>query len=131
MSGGTWRKGQSGCSGRGWGRAFHTLTPQVAYEVLQHHLAVGLDVWAVHVRVEEDDGEGQDEDGVRVLELANQRWVTHTVPLTVWRTGDKDHNSRKGFNTTVQTLYILGLSFDTVLHNTTAFIYMHGQDWKP
>lgn len=35
-----------------------SLTPQIANEVFQHHLAVGFDVGAVHVCVEEDDGEG-------------------------------------------------------------------------
>ena len=57
-------------------------TSQVLDEVLQLHLPLRLHVGAVHVRVEEDDGEGQDEDGVRVLELPDQRGITHTVPLT-------------------------------------------------
>lgn len=60
-----------------------TLTSQVPDEVLQHHLPVGFDVGAVHVRVEEDDREGQDENGVRVMELLDHVRVTHTVPLAV------------------------------------------------
>lgn len=59
-----------------------SLTPQIANEVFQHHLAVGFDVGAVHVCVEEDDGKSQDEDSVRILELAHQYRVTHTIPLT-------------------------------------------------
>lgn len=57
------------------------LTSEVLDEVLQLHFALGLDVGAVHVRVEQDDGKGQDEDGVWVPELAHEGWVTHTVPL--------------------------------------------------
>ena len=57
------------------------LTSQVLDEVLQLHLPLRLDVGAVHIRIEEDDGKGQDEDGVWVLELPNQHRVTHTVPL--------------------------------------------------
>lgn len=58
-----------------------TLTSQIANEVLQHHLPVRLDVGAVHVRIEEDDCKGQDEDGVRVVKLLDHIWVTHAVPL--------------------------------------------------
>ena len=61
-------------------------TSQVSDEVLQHHLAVGLDVGAVHVGVEEDDGEGQDEDGVRVVELPHHLGVAHAVALAVGET---------------------------------------------
>lgn len=57
------------------------LTSQIAYEVLQQHLAVWLDVGAVHVSVEKDDGKGQDEDGVRVMKLLHHIRVAHTVPL--------------------------------------------------
>lgn len=60
----------------------HPLTSQVLDEVLQLHLPLGLDVGAVHVRVQEDDGERQDEDGVWILELPDQHWVAYTVPLT-------------------------------------------------
>lgn len=56
-------------------------TSQVPDKVLQHHLAVGLDVGAVHVGVEQDDGEGQDEDGVRVVELLHHFGVAHAVAL--------------------------------------------------
>jgi len=62
------------------------LTSEVLDEVLQLHLALGLDAGAVHVGVEEDDGEGQDEDGVRVAELAQQGRVTHAVALAAGRT---------------------------------------------
>lgn len=61
------------------------LTPKVLDEVLKLHLPLGLDIWAVHVRIEEDDGEGQDENGVGILELADQHRVTNTVPLTAQR----------------------------------------------
>ena len=61
------------------------LTSQVLDEVLELHLALGLDAGAVHVGVEEDDGEGQDEDGVRVAELAQQGRVTHAVALAAGR----------------------------------------------
>lgn len=57
------------------------LTSQIANEVLQHHLPVRLDVGAVHVRVEEDDRKGQDEDGVWVVKLLDHIWITHAVPL--------------------------------------------------
>ena len=61
------------------------LTPQVLDEVLKLHLPLRLNVGAVHVRIEEDDGEGQDEDGVWILELPDQHRVTNTVPLTAER----------------------------------------------
>lgn len=57
------------------------LTSQVLDEVLQLHLALRLDVGAVHVRVEQDDGEGQDEDGVGVPELPNDPGVADAVAL--------------------------------------------------
>ena len=57
------------------------LTTEVLDEVLQLHLALGLDVGAVHVGVEQDDGEGQDEDGVGVPELPHHPGVADTVPL--------------------------------------------------
>lgn len=62
------------------------LTSQIANEVLQQHLSVGLDVGTVHVGVEQNDGKGQDEDGVRVVELLHHIGVAHAVTLTVgWR----------------------------------------------
>lgn len=67
------------------------LTPQVLDEVLELHLPLRLHVGAVHVRVEEDDGESQDEDGVRVLELPDQHRVTDTVPLT----GERGRESKR------------------------------------
>lgn len=67
-------------------------TSQVPDKVFQHHLPVGLDVGAVHVGVEQDNGEGQDEDGVRVVELLHHLGVAHAVALagagdTVWVSG--------------------------------------------
>lgn len=59
-----------------------SLTSEVAYEVLQQHLAVGLDVGTVHVGVEQNDGKGQDEDGVWVMKLLHHVGVAHAVPLT-------------------------------------------------
>lgn len=59
-----------------------SLTSEIAYEVLQQHLAVGLDVGTVHVGVEQNDGEGQDEDGVWVMKLLHHVWVAHAVALT-------------------------------------------------
>lgn len=67
-----------------------SLTSEVLDEVLQLHLSLWLDVGAVHVCVEEDDGEGQDEDGVRVPELSHYRGVTDTVALAGIQ------NNRKG-----------------------------------
>lgn len=58
------------------------LTPQVLDEVIKFHLPLRLDAGAVHVGVQKDDGKGQDEDGVRVPELAHQRSIAHTVTLT-------------------------------------------------
>ncbi len=42
-----------------------------------------LDVGTVHVSVEQNDGEGQDEDGVRIVKLLHHVRVTHAVALTV------------------------------------------------
>lgn len=58
------------------------VTSQVLNEVIQLHLPVWFDTWAIHICVEEDDGKSQDEDSVRVLELSHQCRVTHTIPLT-------------------------------------------------
>lgn len=57
------------------------LTSEVFHKVLQFHLALRLHVGTVHVGIEEDDGEGQDKDGVWVSELAHHYWVADTVPL--------------------------------------------------
>lgn len=57
------------------------VTSQVFDEVLQLHLPLGFDVGAVHVSVEEDDGERQDEDGVRIPELPHHRGVADAVAL--------------------------------------------------
>lgn len=42
-----------------------------------------FDVGGVHVGVEEDYSEGQNENGVRVVKLLNDVRITHAVPLTV------------------------------------------------
>lgn len=60
-------------------------TSQVPDKVFQHHLPVGLDVGAVHVGVEQDNGEGQDEDGVRVPELPHHPGVADAVALAAGR----------------------------------------------
>lgn len=56
-------------------------TSQVFDKILQLHLPLGLDVGAVHVCIEEDDRERQDEDGVRVPELPNHSGVADAVAL--------------------------------------------------
>lgn len=58
------------------------VTSQVFNKVIQLHLSVWFDTWAIHVCVEKDDGKSQDEDSVGILELPHQCRVTHTVPLT-------------------------------------------------
>ncbi len=60
-------------------------TSQILDEVLKFHLALQLDVGAVHVCVEENDGESQDEDGVRVSELTHHIRVTDAVALAKQR----------------------------------------------
>lgn len=62
------------------------LTSEVLDKVLQLHLALRLDIGAVHVCVEQNDGEGQDEDSVWVPELPYHSRVADTVPLA-GRTG--------------------------------------------
>lgn len=51
-----------------------------------------FDIGGVHVGVEEDHGEGQDENGVRVVKLLNDVGITHAVPLTVEDREDTDQN---------------------------------------
>lgn len=68
------------------------MTSEVAYEVLEEHLALRFNVRAVHVSVEQDDGKGQDEDSVGVVELLHHIRVTHTVPLTAKREIDERKN---------------------------------------
>lgn len=58
------------------------LTSKVANEVFQKHLAFWFNVGTVHVSVEQDDGKGQDKDGVWIMELLHYIRVTHAVPLT-------------------------------------------------
>lgn len=50
-------------------KSYDSLTPQVLDKVFELHLPLWFDIGAVHVRVEEDDSEGQDKDGVWILEL--------------------------------------------------------------
>lgn len=57
------------------------LTSEVLDEVLQLHLPLRLDIGAVHVCVEQDDGKGQDKDGVWVPELPHHPRVADAVPL--------------------------------------------------
>lgn len=57
-------------------------TSEVLNKVLQLHLPLRLDVGTVHVRVEEDDGKRQDEDGVGVPELSHHARVADAVTLT-------------------------------------------------
>ena len=61
--------------------AIRWLTSQVLDEVLELHLPLRLDVGAVHVRVEEDDGKGQDEDGVGVPKLSHHCGIADAVAL--------------------------------------------------
>lgn len=56
-------------------------TSQIAYEVVESHFALGFDVGRVHVGVEENHGEGQDEDSVRVVKLLHHVWIAHAVSL--------------------------------------------------
>lgn len=60
-------------------------TSKVLDKVLQLHLPLRLDVGAVHVRVEEDDGKRQDEDGVGIPELPNHTGVADAVALAAER----------------------------------------------
>lgn len=71
------------------------LTSQVLDEVLQLHL-LRFDVGAVHVCAEQDDGKGQDENGVWVPELPNHPRVADAVPLAGGREREQgqDHFSQ-------------------------------------
>lgn len=62
------------------------VTSQILDEILQFHFPLRFDVGTIHVGVEQDDGKGQDENGVWVLELPNQCGIAHTVSLTVGET---------------------------------------------
>lgn len=62
--------------------AANKITSQIFNKVLQLHLPLWLDIGAVHVSVEEDDGKSQNEDGVRVPELAHHSGVADAVALT-------------------------------------------------
>lgn len=63
------------------------LTSEVLDEVLQLHFPLGLDIGAVHVGVQQDDGEGQDENGVWVPELPHHPGVADAVALAAGREG--------------------------------------------
>ena len=58
-----------------------TLTAQIFDELFHLHFPLGFDVGCEEVRVEHDDGEGQDEDGVVRLQTRDELVVTLTVPL--------------------------------------------------
>jgi len=58
---------------------FKTCTSEVAYEVIELHLAVGFDVLVVEVCVEHHDGKCQQEHGVRTTELTHYVRVTFSV----------------------------------------------------
>lgn len=64
-----------------WGRKGEQSTSKVLNKVLQLHLPLRLDIGAVHVSVEEDDGKGQNEDGVGVPELSHHTRVADAVAL--------------------------------------------------
>lgn len=68
-----------------WCRKGEQSTSKVLNKVLQLHLPLRLDVGAVHVGVEEDDGKGQDEDGVGVPELSHHTRVADAVALAAKR----------------------------------------------
>lgn len=57
-------------------------TSEVFNKVFQFHLPFRFDVGAVHVSVEEDDGKGKDENGVRVPELSQHDRVADAIALT-------------------------------------------------
>lgn len=78
------------------------LTSEVLDKVLQLHFALWLDIGAVHVCVEQDDGEGQDEDGVWVPELAYEGRVTDTVPLAVRQEGSSPDSGANNFHLPTQ-----------------------------
>lgn len=63
------------------GTSTGTQTSQVANEVVESHFTLRFNVGRVHVGVEEDHGEGQDEDGVGVVKLLHHIWITHAVSL--------------------------------------------------
>lgn len=80
------------------------VTSQVLNKVIQLHLPVWFDAWAVHVCIEEYDSKGQDEYSVRILELPHQCRVTHTVTLTEREKG-KGRNKQRFLNTLYTTKY--------------------------
>lgn len=65
-----------------WCKEVEQSTSKVFNKVFQLHLPLRLDVRAVHVCVEEDDGKGQDEDCVRVPELSHHTRIADAVALT-------------------------------------------------
>lgn len=71
------------------GTSTGTQTSQVANEVIESHFTLRFNVGRVHVSVEEDHGEGQDEDGVGVVKLLHHIWITHAVSLAVKENQDR------------------------------------------
>lgn len=59
------------------------LTSQITYEVIKPHFALGFDVRGVHVSVEENHSEGQDENGVWIVKLLHHIRIAHTISLAV------------------------------------------------
>ena len=70
-------------------------TSEIFDKVLQLHLPLWLDVGAVHVCVEEDDGKGQDEYSVWVPELAHHTMVTDAVALAGGRKRGKERKRER------------------------------------
>lgn len=70
-------------------------TSEVANEVVKSHFTLRFNVGWVHVRVEEDHGEGQDENGVGVVKLLHHIWIAHAVPLAVKKNQDSGVRSMK------------------------------------
>ena len=52
------------------------LTPEIANEIGQFHLAFGFDTLVVEISVEHDDGKRKKKYRVRPMEMFHQLWVT-------------------------------------------------------
>lgn len=96
------------------------VTSQILDEVLKFHFSLRFDIWTIHVSVEEDDGKGQDENGVWVLELSNQCRITHTVSLTVHetKTSEKLNPETQIMKRKSDRLSLI-LKFNTIDHTQT------------
>lgn len=75
------------------GTSAGSQTSQVANEVVESHLTLRFNVGGVHVGVEENHGEGQDEDGVGVVKLLHHIWITHAVSLAEKENQDRSVKS--------------------------------------